>query len=71
MNWTMVTAVVTALGAASGGLAWAARSLIREELAPVRQDIEVLRVAVFNHLTHGDEPVEAHIREVLGYGERG
>lgn len=70
MNWAMVTAVVTALAGASGLLAWMARSLIREELAPVRQDIEVLRVAVFNHLRHGDEPVEGHIREVLGYGER-
>jgi len=70
-NWgQLVPALVAVAAAVAGFMVWAARNLIREELAPLRQDIEVLRIAVFNHLTHGGEPVEAHIREVLGYDER-
>lgn len=57
---------------------WVTRQIIRSEIAramqhemkSVKQDVEVLRTAVFNHLSHDDTPVEANIREVLGYGSR-
>ncbi len=70
MNWQMVTALVALAVACSALFVWAVRNMIRDELRPVMHDIEVLRTAVFNHLAHGQEPVEAHIREVLGYGPR-
>lgn len=49
---------------------WADHGLQRHRIEPLRQDIEVLRVAVFNHVRHGGDPCEDHIREVLGYGDR-
>ncbi len=74
----LVVAAVAVSGAVAALYLWATRQVIREELQPVRshlarqgEDIAVLRTAVFNHLAHGDQPVEAHIREVLGYGRRG
>lgn len=50
---------------------WVLRMVIRDELEPVRQDIETLKVATFNHLTHGDKPDEAEIRARLGFDRKG
>lgn len=70
MNWQMITALAAAATALGGFLLWALRTVVRSELEPVRQDITVLRVAVFNHLSHDQQPDEAAIREGLGYGRR-
>lgn len=77
MNWPMLAAVAAILAPGCGFVAWVVRVIVRDEMRPVREqmakrdeDIAVLKVAVFNHLSHGTEPVEAHIREVLGYGQR-
>jgi hypothetical protein len=70
MNWQMITALAAASTALGGLLVWVLRNIVRGELEPVRQDIAVLRTAVFNHLSHGEEPDERHIREGLGYGPR-
>jgi len=50
--------------------AWTTRHIVRDELLLVRQDIETLRTAVFNHLSHGEAPDEGLIRRGLGYGPR-
>jgi hypothetical protein len=70
MNWQMITALAAAATALGGFLLWALRNIVRAELEPVRQDITVLRVAVFNHLSHDQQPDELVIREGLGYGHR-
>ncbi|HVA64309.1 MAG TPA: hypothetical protein VNF74_11340 [Terriglobales bacterium] len=66
----MVIAVAAVGTAAAALYLWATRHIVRDELEPLRQDIEVLRVAVFNHLTHGETPDEDMIRRGLGYGAR-
>jgi len=58
-----MAAVLSMLGAF--GL-WLLRQVIREELKTVKDDIQVLRAAVFNHLSHGEQPDEHAIREALG-----
>jgi len=70
MNWQMITALAAGATAIGGFLLWALRNVVRSELEPVRQDITVLRVAVFNHLSHDERPDESAIREGLGYGRR-
>ena len=78
MNPQLITATVAVAGAICTAYLWVTRKVIREEIAramrdevrPLRQDVEVLRVAVFNHLSHDQQPVETHIREVLGLGPR-
>jgi len=70
MNPTWVTAAAAVAGLAAGGCLWALRHIVRDELLPLRQDIEVLRMAVFNHLTHGEAAQEDAIRRRLGYGPR-
>jgi hypothetical protein len=70
MNWQMITALAAGATAVGGFLLWALRNVVRGELEPVKQDITVLRVAVFNHLSHDEQPDEAAIREGLGYGGR-
>jgi|GEM_PF-6558763 len=66
----LVTAAVAVAGALSALLLWVTRHIVRDELEPLRQDIEVLRVATFNHLAHNERPEEARIRRGLGYGAR-
>lgn len=66
----LLTGIVAAAGLVGAVCTWAVRQIVRGELEPVRQDIAVLRGAVFNHLAHGESPDEAAIRERLGYGER-
>jgi len=66
------------LSACCTGCLWVGRRIVREELedklnsalSPIRQDIEALRMATFNHLSHGEKPDESQIRKALGYGER-
>ena len=62
------------LSACCTGCLWVGRRIVREELdsklTPLRQDIEALRMATFNHLSHGEKPDEPQIRKLLGYGER-
>lgn len=68
--WLMLggmAAVLSALGAA--GL-FVLRLVIRAELAPVKEDVQVLKIAAFNHLSHGERPNEAAIREKLGMKRR-
>ncbi|MGH9467914.1 MAG: hypothetical protein ACRD1Y_11225 [Terriglobales bacterium] len=67
MNWQAVTAIVTAVVALCGFVHWALDSVVRQQLEPIRQDISVLRTAVFNHLAHGELPQEHRIRQRLGY----
>lgn len=55
-------ALATALGSF---FLWAIRNIIRQENAPLVEDISVLRVAVFNHLAHGETPEENKIRQFL------
>ncbi len=66
----LVTAAVAVAGGLCAVFLWATRHIVRDELEPLRQDIEVLRVAAFNHLTHGEMPDEGLIRRGLGYGAR-
>lgn len=70
MNPSWLIALAAAGTCAGSAVLWSMRQLVRQEVQPLRQDIEVLRVAVFNHLRHGGDPVEEHIREVLGYDPR-
>lgn len=70
MSWIIMIACLLALC-----LFWLALDHIdlraqARDTKDAQQDIEVLRVAVFNHLRHGGDPCEEHIREVLGFGER-
>lgn len=73
-----IMAIVAVLTAICALYVWATRLVVgkeihramREEVAPYQQDVEVLRVAVFNHVSHGQKPSESNIREVLGYGPR-
>lgn len=65
-----VTAAVAVAGALGALYLWATRHIVRDELEPLRQDIEVLRVATFNHLAHDEKPEEARIRRGLGYDAR-
>ncbi|MGH9416856.1 MAG: hypothetical protein ACRD01_09535 [Terriglobales bacterium] len=58
----MVTALAALAAALASGWQWVTRHIIRDEVGTIREDIEVLRVAVFNHLRHGDLPDEAAIR---------
>lgn len=40
------------------------------EVMRTKQDIDVLRVAVFNHLHHGGDPDEEKIRAAIGLDPR-
>lgn len=66
-----IMAVCSAVALVGALCLWALRQIIRDEIEPLKQDIAVLRGAVFNHLAHGEAPDEPTIRERLGYGERG
>ncbi len=66
----MLTGIVAAAGLAGALCLWTVRQIIRDEIEPLKQDIAVLRGAVFNHLAHGEPPDEAQIRERLGYDGR-
>lgn len=77
--WQDMAGVVAVMTAFATLLLWVGRRVVREELQtfsekeidPLQEDVEVLRVAVFNHVSHGEDlPSEDHIREVLGYGNR-
>jgi hypothetical protein len=68
--WQALTAIVAAAGLAGAICLWAVRQIVRGEIEPIKQDIAVLRGAVFNHLAHGEIPDETDIRERLGYGCR-
>lgn len=80
--WQSVTGIVTLAGAFCTLYLWVTKRVIREELQrfmdafmadkyePLRQDIEVLRIATFNHLSHGQTPSEPDIRRTLGFPER-
>lgn len=67
MNWPMVTALVAALALLGAFIQWSVRAIVRQELEPMRREIEVLRTAVFNHVQHGEEFTEQDIRRQLGY----
>jgi len=65
-----ITALVGVLGVLGALYLWATKHVVRDEIEPLRQDIEVLRVATFNHLAHNEKPDEGLIRRGLGYGAR-
>lgn len=67
---TSITAGVAALSGLAALYAWTTRRIVREELQPLRNDVEVLRLAVFNHLSHGERPTEAELRGRLGLPPR-
>ena len=67
------------VGGAGAFYVWITKRVIHEELEafsqqhlqPLREDVTVLRAAVFNHLTHGERlPGEGPLREQLGMGPR-
>ena len=61
----------TALAGLIGAIClWAIRQLVRQEIEPLKEDVAVLRQAVFNHLAHGEQPDEAAIRRRLNHDER-
>ncbi|MGH9475449.1 MAG: hypothetical protein ACRD1C_03850 [Terriglobales bacterium] len=66
----MISALVLMVGTLGAFTHWAVRTIVRQEMEPLQQDITVLRAAVFNHLMHDQKPEERDIREKLGYGER-
>lgn len=70
MNPAWITAGAAFCGTLTAGYLWTTRHIVRDEMAPLREDIEVLRLAVFNHLSHGDQPDEAALRKGLGYDPR-
>lgn len=77
--WQDLAGVVAVMAGLCTLYLWVTRRVIREELQRfsekeierVQEDVEVLRVAVFNHVSHDEQlPSEDSIREVLGYGQR-
>ncbi|HXR96986.1 MAG TPA: hypothetical protein VN709_04000 [Terriglobales bacterium] len=70
MNPAWITGLTAIAGLTAAGCLWVLRHIVRDELEPLRQDVETLRVAVFNHLSHDQPATETDIRERLGYGDR-
>lgn len=66
--WLMLGGMAAVLSTLGGAGLFVLRLVIRAELAPIREQVEVLRTAVFNHLSHDEKPNEAEIRRTLGYG---
>lgn len=67
MNWQAISALVLAVGTLGAFTHWVVRTIVHQELETVREDISVLRAAVFNHVAHGEKPDEGAIRERMGY----
>ena len=68
--WQILSGIAIVLTALGGFGLWVLRLVIRQELEPVKEDVHVLKVAAFNHLTHGETPDENAIRIRLGYSAR-
>jgi len=67
--------LVVVLGGVGAFFLWITKRVIHEELEafslqylqPLKEDVTVLRTAVFNHLTHGERlPDEGALRRKLG-----
>jgi len=65
--WAGVGALVALATLLGSVCLWVLRAVIHQELEPIRQDLDVLRASVFNHMAHGEKPTEAHVRAALGF----